>query len=119
MDLSKVVIVTARVRSTTGGFSFHRRLSVQAGEITPSTGSSTSTGPMSFLGGTPVTGLRSLLGGGTPSWGTPQPGQDGVPPARDGIPPARQVMLQHVMPRAVRLLRFPAGGLSCSFYFRR
>ena len=77
----------------------------------------TSTGSMSFPGGTPVTGPRSLprgypvqdgrypspregvpqsCAGGTqdgvplvrPGWGTP-PGQDGVPPqpGQDGIPP--------------------------------
>ena len=34
-------------------------------------------------------------------WDTPQSGQDGVPPPG-------------VMPRAVRLLQFPAGGLSCA-----
>ena len=93
-------------------------------------------------------------------WGTPWPGQDGVPPGQDrmgyprkdkgtpkqdrmGYPqprqrnppppphthtrtgwgtPQGQVMLGEVTPRAVRLLRFPAGGLSlfvnkCSLQF--
>ena len=79
---------------------------------------------MSFLGGTPVTGPRSgILRWGTPilGWGTPWPGQDGGTPrqgtpSRPGMgypPPLGYVMLRQVMPRAVRFLRFPAGGLSC------
>ena len=49
--------------------------------------SDTSTGPMSFLGGTPVTAPMSLSGSyPIPGWGVPQ---DGVPPARDGVLPAR------------------------------
>ena len=44
-------------------------------------------------------------------WGIPQPGQDEL----QGIPgyPSGQVTLGHIMLRAERLLRFPAGGLSC------
>ena len=91
-------------------------------------------GTPSFLkGGTPI-----LPGGGYPSrlmrntpiqtdcvGGVPLPGWDwmGVPPTGtgwgypqlglDGIPPQGTVTLGQVMPRSARLLRFPAGGLSC------
>ena len=66
---------------------------------TPSPSHNTSTGLMSFLGGTPVPdrGYPSARLGGTPSWGIPWPGQVsdrvypkmGYPLARDGVPPAR------------------------------
>ena len=70
---------------------------------TPSPSHNTSTGPMSFLGSTPVTGPRSQTGG---TWDRvpPWPGQDGIPPG--------QATLGQVMPRAVSPLRFPVGGLS-------
>ena len=73
--------------------------------------------------GTPQPGL-----GYTPCQGTLQSGQNSVPPppsqVRTGVPPLARsgwdippspghVTLEQVMPRAVRLLRFPAGGLSC------
>ena len=59
--------------------------------------------------------------GCTPTRVTPQPGQvGGSPLARSGCgyPPPHQVRmgLGHVMPRAVCLLRFPAG-LSCLNHF--
>ena len=88
-------IFTARVRSTTGRYCFRRCLSVHTGGggFTPSPSHNTSPGPMSFSGGTPVTGPRFLYGGvphsqmgGTPSqrWGTPPPGQaGGTPPSLD------------------------------------
>ena len=92
------------------------------------------TGPRSLPWGVP----QSQVGGTPGAWGTPQPGpvayslartgwgipsqvrmgyplsQDGVPsPAdQDGLPPA-QFMLGQLMLRAVRILRFLAGGLSC------
>ena len=46
-------------------------------------------------------------------WGTPWPGQDWYPSGQDwGSPrPPEQVTLGQVMPRAVPLLRFPAGLL--------
>ena len=59
---------------------------------------------MSFLGRGGVTQSQA---GGTPArsgWGT-SPSQDG------GTPPGH-VTLGQVMPQAVRLLWFPAGGLS-------
>ena len=51
-------------------------------------------------------------------WGTPHPGQGRVPPlARTGWgtapPPPGQAMLGQVMTWTLRLLQFPAGGLSC------
>ena len=77
------MLFATRVRSTTGGYVFSLFTSgrgvhhlhpiilplahVLSGG-TPSASHNTSTGPMSFLGGTPVTGHRSL------SWGTPDPG---------------------------------------------
>ena len=71
------------------------------------------TGPRPFpRGGTPVPGPRQGVPHHvvTPPW----PGQDGYPP------PPGQVTLLHVMPWVVRLLRFPAEGLSCSaIYFRK
>ena len=59
----------------------------------------------------PRQGGYPSLGQGTP----PQSGQDGVPlsQVRMGYP-LGQVMLGQVMLRAVRLFRFPAGGLSYS-----
>ena len=54
---------------------------------TPSPSHNTSTGPMSFLGGTPVTGTRSLLGGIPQSW----PGA--YPTARTGVPPSQVRMV--------------------------
>ena len=97
-------------------------------------GGHTVSGPMSFLGGTPVLG-----GGGLPQdRGTPQTGQDWGTPLwdRTGVPlsgtglgypwlgqdwgtPASQDRTWIppfpglVMPRVVCLVRFPAGGLSC------
>ena len=136
------VLITARVRSTTEGYVFtgvspvcpHCRgweggglphlhpiillpccMPFLGGGVgTPSPSHNTSTGPMPFLGGTPVPGRgrvpQSCSGVptmGYPSvrsgWGTPWLGQ---PP----LPPPGQVMQ-----RAVRLLRFPAGRLSCSY----
>ena len=105
------LLVTARVRSTKGGL-----LSVSPPSCKgyPSPTHNTSTDPMSFLGGTPVTGPRSLLmgipvqGGGTLSpparsrWVTPsqgwsitQPGQDWVLPSSENnmgcpLPPLPQ-----------------------------
>ena len=85
-----------------------------------------------LLGGNPSPGPRGtpFLAGGTPGQRFPQPGlgypptrtrvppaQDwgtpcsGVPPARAGVPPPGQVVL-----RAVHLIRFPTGGLSCDNY---
>ena len=68
-------------------------------------------------GGTPVIGPRS--GQGVPQWLVPgQDGGGGTPrwgtPILEWISPAPQkVMLGQVILRAVRLLRFPAGGPSC------
>ena len=83
-------------------------------------------------GGTPVSVPMSYPGGGVPQschracWGStsrtgvppsqdwginpPPSGMTGIPPARTGVPPPSN--LGQVMPRAVRLVRFPAGGLS-------
>ena len=49
-----------------------------------------STGPMSFLGGTPSPS-RNTSTGPCPFWGYPQSGQDGVPPQpdQDGVPPSQ------------------------------
>ena len=122
---TRSVLVTARVRSTMGGYVFTGiSLSVHTGGgiphlhhiilplvpcrfqqgDAPSTPHNISTGQMSFLWVTPVTGPRSLRGGtlipgqgvvpqaplrvpqsqaGVPpgqGWGAPQPGQDGVLP---------------------------------------
>ena len=92
-------------------------------QSTPSPSHNTSTGPMSFLEGTPVTDgggiLHSQAGDGycSPRWGYPSTGQGGtpswVPPDQIRMGTPRQVMLEQVMLRAVRLLQFPAGGLSC------
>ena len=85
-------IFTARVRSTPGRYCFHRCLSVYTwGRVTPSPSHNTSTGPMSFLGGTPVTGPRFLPGRyPSPRWGVPQslvPGPFlGGTPVPDGVP---------------------------------
>ena len=85
---------------------------------------------MSFLGGTPVTGPRSLSqgvtqsqvgvpqsqAGGTPIRGTPWPGQEEAPhqSGQDGVPPTLgQDTLGQIMPGTVWLLQFPVGGLSC------
>ena len=55
--------------------------------------------------------------GCSPGWVPPAPARSGwgTPLARSewGPPPPGQVTLEQVMPRAVRLLRFSAGGLSC------
>ena len=88
-----------------GRYCFYRHLSVHTRSGTPFPSRNTSTGPMSFLEGTPVTGPRSLLGqypsqvqmGGTwpgpdqgyPSqvWmGVPQPGWKGYPCQAWGTP---------------------------------
>ena len=108
-------------------------LSVHTGRDTPSPSHNTSTGPMPFPGGTPLTGPRSLLGGGTPvpdggttrwgtllarsgqgylsprqwgtvRWGTPS-ARDGVLLAGDGVPPNRTEEGVFAMRRAVCLLR--------------
>ena len=93
-----------------GRYCFRRCLSVHRGAVTPSTSHNTSTGPMSSLGGLPHLHLHTIIlplipcpfhgvphlhpiilplvpcpFWGYPSprwgdWGTPQPGQDGVPP---------------------------------------
>ena len=62
------------------------------GGFAPSPSHSTSTGSMSFLVGTPVTGPRFLPGGRVPQsqMGVPQ---DRVPPARDGVPPGQDGVL--------------------------
>ena len=77
---SYIIFVSARVRSTTGGYFFS--LSTIGGGGTPCPSHNTSTGPMSFLGGTPV-----LMGvphsGGTP----PARSEWDTSPARDGVPP--------------------------------
>ena len=60
------------------------------GGVTPSPSHNTSTGPMSFLGGTPMTGPRSLTGRGSTrilartEWHQPppQPGEDWEPPGQ-------------------------------------
>ena len=76
-------VITALVRSTTGRCCFHRCLSVHTHSGTPSASRNTSTGPMSFPGGTPGTGPRSLSRGYLSYWcqvpfqGVPQPGPDG------------------------------------------
>ena len=74
-------------------------------------------------------GRTSVPGRGYPGMGYPParsgqgtpPGQDRVPPlqpGQDGVPPASRIGLPppppgKVMPQAVCLLRFTAGGLSC------
>ena len=72
-------IGTARIRRLTEGNVFTNYVHHRGGGLSPS--HNTSTGPVSFPGGTPVTGPRSLLGctsvpgGGTPGrvipWDTP------------------------------------------------
>ena len=73
--------------------------------------------PLARGGVPPIQGLGNPTDqyGVPPSqdWGTPR--QDwGTPSrARDGYPSPRQVTLAQVMTWAVRLLRFPTGGLFC------
>ena len=106
------------------------------GVFTPSPSHNTSTGPRFLPGDTPVPdrgypipdwGVTPYPAGGTPSWpgwwGTPSQGwgtlQPGCVTPWTGMgypPPPRQVALWHVMPWAVCLLQFPAGGLSCCLY---
>ena len=88
---------TACVRSLTGRYCFHRCLSVHTRRGTPSPSHNTSTGPMSFLWGTPVIGPRSLPRGypsdwsRVPSWGVPSPRwgypRTGYPQPGMGYPP--------------------------------
>ena len=91
-------VITTCIQSMMGGYIFS--LFVQGG--TPSPSYNTSTGPMSFLGRTPVTGPWSFQRGCTPvpGRGCPRPrlgyawaGQDEVPPSQDGVPLARIVLL--------------------------
>ena len=107
------IIITARIRSTTARFCFYGCLSVNRG-FTPSPSHNTS-----------IHWCHDLPGGGTPSpshntstgpmslWGTPSRGYTlsgtgwGNPLIWDWM------ALEQVMPRAVCLLHFPAGGLSC------
>ena len=93
----------------TGRLCFHRCLSVNTRGV-----------PQSQVGGG---GNTSVKGGvhhsqvgvfqsqmGVPlSWDTPPPSQDRM----GTLPRPGLIMLEHVTPRAVRLLRFPVGGLSC------
>ena len=74
-------IITARVRSTTGGYIFSLSVHTLGGGGTPSPAHKTSTGPMSFLGGTPSPCPMFFLGGwGGVAWGAPPP-----PPPQPGI----------------------------------
>ena len=77
---------------------FYRCLSVNIPSPSPS--HNTSTDPMSFLEGIP--NLHPIILPLVPCLSC------GYPP-----PPPGLVILGQVMPRAVRLLRFPAGGLPC------
>ena len=94
-------------------------LSTWGGGVTTSLSHNTFTGPMSFLGipqsqvGVPQDWVPPRQDGVPPArlgWGIPWPGHDGVPPDT--------LHLGQVIPRAVGLLRFPAGGLSCLMSFQ-
>ena len=73
-----------------GRYCFHRCLSVHTGGGGYPISHNTSTGPMSFRGGTPVTDPRSLPGEGVlqpgPDGGYPGQVQTGGTPARAGVP---------------------------------
>ena len=77
--------------------------------VTPPPSHNTSTGPMSF----PVRDWIGVPPRSGTGWGTPPTSGTGC----GYTPPPGPVMLRQVMPWSVRLLRFPAGGLSCWFIF--
>ena len=114
------LLITARVRSTTGGYVF-TGVCLFKGVGYPGLWSQVPSQPLvpgPFWGATPISGPRSLLEGTPdlagghprPKWGTPWPGLGYPPQWGLGCPPPRQ---GQVKPRAYRLLWFPAGGLSC------
>ena len=100
MSGDRILIFAARIRRM-GKVIFSVCLSVHTRRGAPSPSYDTSTGPMSFKGGTPVTGPSSLPrgyptpGGGYPSW---------VPPSRDGVPPGQVRM-------AVSGMEYPSPGM--------
>ena len=86
-----MLIITARVGNTMGGYIFSLFVCSHLGvpHLHPII---LSLVPCPFPGGTPVTGPSQV---------------------RMGYPTPGQVTLGQVMPRMVRLLRFPEGGPSC------
>ena len=82
------------------------------GRLTPSPSHNTSTGPISFLGSTPVTGLRSLRGGGTP-----MPGRGSTPYWGTPHPPRKEQQSVLLLSGGRYASCFHAGGLSWFFFW--
>ena len=129
---SKYVLFTARVLSTTGGYVFTSVCLLTRGRRYPSPRFFQVSGPRPFpRESTPASGPMSLLEGVPQSWlgGTqdrtwvPPPQQDRTrvpppPPGRTGLGYTPRPGMGYpppglVTPRAVCLLQFPLGGLSC------
>ena len=90
-----------------GRYCIHRCLSVHMGG-TPSPSHNTSTGPMSFPGGTPVPGE------GVPQYQDelpplPQPGQSG----QDGVPSRKEQQIERLLHGGRYASNVHAEGLSC------
>ena len=133
------VLVTARVRSTTGDYVFPGVSLSTQGALSPS--HNTSTGPMSFLAGTPVPAgggggtqyrvppSQVRMGRGTLYWGPPHQGM-GYPPTRDGVhsqgwdtpqpgmgyPPGIGQQREYLLRGGRYASCVHAGGLSCYLY---